>query len=261
MMSEARKFGLRRFLRRLLDRSTLSAEEQHAILSLPGQVRSVRSRQDLVMPGERVEHAVLVVDGLCGRFDQMRDGSQQINAIYIAGDMCDIHSVASPRAGWGITTIASGTILLVPHEDINRLAVRYNNIALALWRDTTLDASILAKWVANAGRKDARSRLAHLFCEVGVRMERAGLDKRTHFRLDVTQARLSDVLGLTPVHVNRTLQSLRAEQVLSMDKHVVDIADWDALACIAEFDPAYLLLDGPLFRWKAGEDTEVALAS
>ena len=118
------------------------------------------------------------------------------------------------------------------------------SVALAFWRDTTLDASLLAKGIANIGRKDARARVAHLFCEMGRRMEEARLGSCTRYHFPMTQEQIGDVMGLTPVHVNRVLKVLREEGAVTFRSEMVSIHDLAHLQSIAEFDPTFLLLDG-----------------
>ena len=157
--------GLSRFLTRLLHRSDLNSQEQQAILGLTSHAHQIRANYDIVAPGETVEHSCLIGHGMAARYDQMADGRRQINALYIPGDMSDLHSVVWPTAQWGIVALATTTVLYVPHRELRHLAEEYPAIAFAFWRDGTVDASILAKWVATVGRRDARSRLAHLLCE------------------------------------------------------------------------------------------------
>ena len=233
---------MQRFVTKLLLRSQLSGEEQEAILRLNCRATQVRARTDIVSPGETVDHACLVAQGLVARFDQMLDGDRQITSFYIPGDMADLHSVVSPAAAWGITALSPATVVRVPHKELLEVARAYSAIMLAFWRDTVADGSVLAKWVGNLGRQDARARLAHVLCEIGIRMELAGLGTRTAFELDATQDQLADALGLTAVHVNRTLQRLRAERAVMTRGHVVEVLDWPRLADIAEFDPDFLLL-------------------
>lgn len=235
--------ALGRFLARLLRRSHLSAEEQSAILSLRSHASQASAHRDIVSQGEKVDHACLVVDGLVGRFDQMKDGRRQITALHIPGDMCDLQSVVSPVAGWGLEAMTTTTILHISHRDLRTVATVYPAIGLAFWRDTTADASILAKWVGNLGRRDASSRLAHLFCEMGMRNEQAGLGTRTEFSLPMTQSQIADATGLTSVHVNRTLQALRRDQIVSTERRTIYIENWDRLTEIAEFDPEFLLIE------------------
>lgn len=242
-MSASNHAALAGFLKRLLMRSHLSADEQDAVLSLKSQAFQVAARRDLVFPGQTVEYSCLVGDGLVGRFDQMRDGRRQITAFHIAGDMCDLHSVVAPTTGWGITALSTCLVYHVAHDDLRRAATSHPNLAMAFWRDTTVDASILAKWVANVGRKDAQSRIAHLMCEMGVRMERAGLASHVSYPLPVNQEQIGDAMGLTSVHVNRTLQSLKRSGAVSFQKHHVEIHDWDELVSIADFVPTFMLFD------------------
>ncbi len=242
-MQASNHSALRRFLNRILRRSKLSAEEQSAILGLRSHASQVSAHRDLVSPGETVHHACLVVDGMMGRFDQMKDGRRQITAFHIPGDMCDLQSVVSPVAGWGLEALTTTTVVHVPHNDLLEVATAYPNIGLAFWRDTSADSSVFAKWVANLGRRDATSRLAHLLCEMGVRMEEAGLGTRTEYGLPVTQTQLADALGLTSVHVNRTLQALRRERIVGTEHRTIRIEDWDRLAELAEFDPEFLLIE------------------
>jgi CRP-like cAMP-binding protein len=235
-------FALSRFLDRLLRHSTLSNDERKAILDLPGHVSQVQARYDVVSPGEVVDHACLVVKGLAGRFDQMTDGRRQTTALHIAGDMCDLHSVVQPRPSWSITALTTTTILHVPHRNLRDLVRIHPGIGLAFWRDTAADASILSKWLGNFGRKDAQSRVAHLFCEMAVRMEAANLGTRTSYQLPMTQEQLSDATGMTAVHVNRTLQMLRATGTMSFAHGLVEVSDWEGLKRLADFTEDYLLM-------------------
>lgn len=212
------------------------------ILDLRSHAIEAPAHRDIVSPGEKVDHACLVVDGLVGRFDQMKNGSRQITAIHIPGDLCDLHSVVAPVAGWGLDALATSTILHIPHGELRAAAVAYPAIAMAFWRDTTADASILAKWVGNIGRKDAMARLAHLLCELGMRMEQAELGTRTEYTVPITQTQLGDVLGLTSVHVNRTMQALRRDGIVRTRNKTIHIDDWPRLLSLAEFDPRFLLV-------------------
>jgi CRP-like cAMP-binding protein len=229
----------------VLRRSALNSDEQQAILSISGQTRQYAAHADVVSPGEVIQHACLVSRGVVGRFDQMRNGQRQITSFYIAGDMCDLHSVVAPKASWSITAISASTVCLVPHAELRAISFRYPAIALAFWRDATVDASILAKWVGNLGRKDAIARVAHIICEMGMRLEYAGLASRTIFQLPTTQEQLADAAGITPVHMNRMLQELRARGLLIFGSSNVEILDWDRLADVADFNPDYLMLDEP----------------
>lgn len=236
------------FVDRLNRRSSLSHAECGALLELRGRVSVARANIDIVSPGQRTDHACLVLDGMAGRFGQVANGQRQITALHIVGDMCDLHSIVAPRAGWALQALAPTSIMQVPHEQLLDIAQTYPNVARAFWRDCSVDASVLSQWLVNVGRLDARARLAHLICEMGVRMEEAALGVRTGFILDMSQDQIADALGLTPVHVNRTLKVLREEGVLELSRRFVRILDWELLVVIAEFDPHYLQIEPDAMR-------------
>ena len=244
-MPHSNRPGLQRFLDRLTSRSVLSEEEQQAILGLPSHAEQVHSNRDFVPLGARVDHSCLVVAGLVGRFAQDREGSRQITAIHVPGDMADLHSVVQPKTSSALQALSVATILRIPHAALRSISTRYPAIAEALWRDCMVDAAILCEWLVNVGRREAKHRIAHLICEMGLRI--SGSRARDGFMFDfpITQTQLADATGLTPVHVNRTLQMLRREGILEWSRgHVVRVPDWDALAMLGDFDPDYLHMEG-----------------
>lgn len=242
---DLREAALSLFLRRLLHRSRLSAEERAAIRALPARAIRLGPNHEIIAPGVTSDYACLLQEGLLARFDEMLDGGRSLTALHIPGDMADLHSVVLPKAGWGIATLAPSVIFQVPHADIEVLARTYPGIAMAFWRDGSADASIVAKWVANIGRKSARARLAHLLCEMGWRMAAADLGTRERYDLPLTQGQIGDAMGVTSVHVSRVVRELREEGIASFRLNRVDIQDLDRLIAIAEFDPAFLVMNEP----------------
>ncbi|MFD1949169.1 Crp/Fnr family transcriptional regulator [Sphingomonas arantia] len=240
--------ALRLFVKRLASRSCLTNDEVSGLLELGGHLKRYAAHTDFVRVGDLIDHSCLIVDGLVGRFGQNGDGLRQISGLYITGDMADLPSVVSPRAGWGIGALTTTTILQIPHADVRRLAGRHPGVAEALWRDCVVDGSIFSEWVVNVGRRNALSRIAHLFCEMAIRCEQAGIGSRTSFPLPITQWDLGDATGLTSVHVNRTLKELRTASVADLRSGVVTVYDWDKLVSVGDFDPAFLLLDSPAPR-------------
>lgn len=240
-----RQRAFEKYLRRLVLRSDLSADEQAVITALPGEFSRIGPQRDMVSPGQDMAHACLMVSGLAARFDQLANGQRQFTAIHIAGDMCDLHSVPAPIAGWGIQALTDTVYLRVPHDALRALIADHPAIAIAFWRDTIVDASILSKWISALGRRSAEARLAHLLCEVAIRLEQSGAGTRQEFRLRATQSHIADFLGISTVHVSRSLQSLRARGLVEVQDYSYHVPDFPALASFAEFDPTYLLLHEP----------------
>jgi CRP-like cAMP-binding protein len=247
-MDQASGAALQLFVKRLASRSVLTDEEVSALLGLNGQIKEIAAHTDFVGIGEQVDHSCLVIDGLVGRFGQNKNGARQITCLHIPGDMADLPSVVNPKSEWALGSLASTTVLRIPHTELRRLAAKHPGVAEAFWRDCVADGSIFSEWVVNVGRRDALSRLAHVFCEMAVRCEYAGLGDKRSFPLPITQTDLGDATGLTGVHVNRTLKELRTRSIVELRAGTVTIQDWEQLVSVADFDAGFLLLDGPAPR-------------
>lgn len=237
--------SMRPFLRSLEARSPLGERERQAILDLPFTPVQVKPNLDFIRQDQHVTHSCFVLDGVVGSFKQDREGNRQIVAIFIDGDMVDLHSVVVPEALATLQALTTTTILQVPHSALRELARTFPNIAEAFWRHCVVDAGILMEWVINVGRRDAQKRMAHFFCELATRSARGTPEDGMLIPYPITQFQLSDILSLTAVHVNRTLQALRQARLLeTVDRSFQRIVDWDRLALAGDFDATYLQLGG-----------------
>jgi CRP-like cAMP-binding protein len=238
---------LRPLVDKLMIRSVLTGEEQAAILGLSVREEMIVPHQDFVARGETVTGACLVLAGLCARMGQTIEGGRQITSFYIRGDVPDLQSVLVPDASAALVAISPLHIARIPHDELRRLAFDFPGISEAFWRETICDAAIAAEWVVNVGRRDARTRIAHLICEMALR---GGCIQENAFQFEFpcTQGDLADATGISTVHTNRSLQALRAERFLDIkDKHVM-VFDWQGLRQTADFDSRYLHL-GPARRY------------
>ena len=130
---------------------------------------------------------------------------------------------------------------MIPREEIIRVAFERPAVGRALWTDSLVDGSIFREWIANVGRRDAYTRIAHVLCEFGLRLQHAGLGQENAYDLPMTQEQLADATGLTPVHVNRVIRKLEAEGLISRTSpRSVAIGDWKRLAQAGDFDSGYL---------------------
>jgi CRP-like cAMP-binding protein len=206
-------------------------------------VSQVRANSDVVRLDQVSDHACIVVEGLVGRFEQTIEGERQITALHLPGDAADLHSVVQPKARCALQALTTSTILKVPHLALREVAARHQAIAEAFWRDCVVDATILSQWVMNVGRRNARTRIAHLICEMAVRYKAPRHGQQLLFEFPATQGHLGDMAGLTPVHVNRILKVLRQDGLVSMCRSKVRVLDWTALASAAEFSSDYLHAD------------------
>lgn len=234
------------FFARISRRSWLEPAEREALAALPAQARQIETNRDFVRLGERTSHACLVADGLVGRFGQNRDGNRQMTALHIPGDIADLHSVVVPEAGSALQALCVSTVLMVPHAALREVAARYPAVAEAFWRESVVDASVLAEWIVNVARRQALPRMAHLLCEMACRYGKGGEGPALDFIFPATQTHMADMCGLTPVHVNRTLMALRGQQLIRTEGRRVIICQWDSLARLGDFEPDYLHLKRPV---------------
>lgn len=241
-----RQKALELFVGRLEARSVLSVLEREAVLALRGQPETVAAHRDFVRLGDELRDSCLIVSGLVARFAQLEDGSRQIISLHMPGDMVDLYSLMLPRAPSPLHALTTTIIMKIPHEALRALAFEHHNLSAALWRDCVVDGAIVAQWLANVGRKSARSRIAHLLAEMAVRYAQIGMVKNGGFPLPMTQEQLGDALGLTSVHVNRSIKTLRDEGLIQTSRAGVQVIDWRGLTTVGEFEPSYLHLPNAL---------------
>jgi CRP-like cAMP-binding protein len=203
---------------------------------------TVQKGQDMVREGDRPSESKLLLEGFAGRYKILRDGKRRISAIHVTGDFIDLHSFVLKRMDHSIVALSPCTVAHVPHEAIRQISERHPHLTRLLWLHTALDGAIHRQWLA-ASREQALSEMAHLVCELFVRLQSVGQTDGNSFSLPVTQSELGDMLGLSTVHVNRTIQELRGDGLLTWNRDRVVIEDWDRLCKVAQFDPAFLVLE------------------
>ena len=185
----------------------------------------------------------VIVSGFAYRQKLAGDGSRQIVALLIPGDALDFQSLFVDVADHNVQMLTRGEVALVSRSDLQNLARSRAAIGHAILVKILVEASISREWVLNVGRRDARSRLAHLLCELAVRLEAESLADEYRYELPMTQEQLADALGLTPVHVNRTLKALEAEGLIAREKRAVSFPDWRQMREAGDFNARYLHLE------------------
>lgn len=235
---------LEMLIAKLEKRVTLCADARDALLALPFELRTYPKHYYLVREGERAQSAKLIIEGFAYRHRVTALGMRQIVSLHIPGDFLDLEASLVNIADHNVQAMESCTVAEVPRAAIVDLIDRFGSIAHALWIDTLIDASVYREWVVNVGRREAPQAICHLFCEFGSRMEFAGLiDTPGYFQLPLTQEQLADCLGITPVHVNRTLRALDKDGLIVRNDRNIEVPDWNKLKQIGGFNERYLHFD------------------
>ncbi len=234
--------GLRPFVRKIDSLYRLAPEEEQALASLPMQIRELRAAQAIVREGDKPSRCCLVLEGFAQRYKVLEDGRRQIFAFHIPGDVPDLLTLHLPVMDHDLGTLSASKVAFISHDSIRQLLRAYPRIGDAFWRDTLVDASVFREWMLGLGRRQAVVRVAHLICELIVRMRVNGIISGSVAQIPLTQTTLADALGLSTVHANRCVQELRRRDLITWDAKVVTIKDWEALQRFGEFDPTYLHL-------------------
>lgn len=234
---------IERHLAKLRVRDEISDDEERAIRGAVSETRKLEAGVTFIHAGDLLSHSTLLLEGLMCRYKDLRGGERQISEIHVPGDFADLHSFTLKHLDHNLMTLTPVRIALVPHDNLRRITEDFPHLTRVYWFSTNLDAAMHREWTLSLGRRNAISRTAALFCELQVRLGLVGLADDSGFELDLNQSELAECLGLTSVHVNRTLRELREQGVVTFRNKLVAIHDLGALQRIAEFDPSYLYLD------------------
>ena len=216
-MPENPEHVLAPMVRQLGLREPLTADDRNAILALPFTLREVKAGQYLVWDGDKPQNTCLLISGFAIRHKLAGNGGRQI-----------------------VSMLTNGEIALIPVDALRELAFNHPSVGMAMWYETLVEGSIFREWVLNIGRRDARTRISHLLCELALRMEGAGLGEHINYELPITQEQLADAVALTSVHVNRTLMKLQEDGLITRNRRMITVLDWKKMMNEADFEPRYL---------------------
>jgi CRP-like cAMP-binding protein len=231
--------ALSRFVRRLLLNSALGEEACKAITALPWRLMKRAKLSYVLREGDRLKEVSVLLDGYTQRQKHTSEGTRQIVSFGVAGDPLDLDCLFLGEPDFSVQMCTAGTIACVRLEAISALLDRQPEVSRAITTTLLADAAVFQEWVVNTGRRDARQRIAHLLCEIVVRVRAQGIYSGA-FELPFTQEQIADATGLTSVHVNRILRQLTTEGAICRDGRMIRIPDWDLLQEIGDFDPRFL---------------------
>lgn len=241
-MSTVSAHTLAPMVRKLQLWQPLTDHSVEVVLALPHTVRPLEAGQYLIWDGDRPQHTCLLLDGFAYRHKVAGNGGRQILSIHMKGDIVDLQNSLLGVADHNVQMLTAGHVAFIPVDAMRAMAFGHPQIGMAMWYETLVESSIFREWIVNVGRRDARTRIAHLLCEFAVRLEAADLGEQSTYELPITQEQLGDAVSLTPVHVNRTLMRLEEDGLINRSKRVITIRDWNELAKTADFEPRYLHL-------------------
>jgi CRP-like cAMP-binding protein len=229
-------------IRKLESIFTLTDKERKALQNLPMQVVVIKEGQDIVRAGDQPSRSCLLLSGFACVYKLTGNGKRQIVGFSIPGDIPDLQSLHLEVLDNSVSTLTTCRVGFITHEALRDICMRYPRITSAFWRETLIDAAVFREWVTNVGQREAYGRMAHVFCELMVRLKAVGLAEDHSCKLPITQAEFADAIGTSTVHVNRVLQEMRANGLIELSGDQLNIPDWETLKRAGDFDPTYLHL-------------------
>lgn len=228
--------------RKLTRFADLAPGDRERIEACAWRVDRVEAGVDLIGEGADPGFVNVTLDGWACRYKQWEDGRRQILALLLPGDMCDPCMFLLNDKSHALATLTRAKIVRLPQKSMAALMEASPTLTRAFWLDMLVSVEVQREWTVSLGRRTAVERMAHLFCELLVRLRSVGLADASGCEMPLTQYDLGDALGLSSVHVNRTLQKLRSLKLIELRNKRLDVLDKDALRTLALFNPMYLHL-------------------
>jgi CRP-like cAMP-binding protein len=229
-----------RLVRKLERYAELPDPARRALEQLTIAERHLAPREDVFRIGDAPKHLNLILEGWACRYVHLEDGRRQISALLLPGDLSDLRMTLLHSADHSVGAITPLYVAIIQPEKLNEVAQSYPIVERALLWNSLVDESIARAWITNIGQRAASERLAHLFCEIFTRLETVGLVDGNSCSFPLTQEQLADSVGISTVHVNRSLMDLRSSSLITLKDKVLTIIDRRALESFAMFDPTYL---------------------
>lgn len=228
------------FAERLCGHGPLNDDDIALLTAACHNVRELSAGHHLIREGDRPDPVFVMLEGWAFRYKILPDGGRQIMAFMLPGDFCDIHIAVLEEMDHSVVTLTKARVAFLPRAQMEALVEARPAVTRAFWWSQLVDQGVLRAWIVSMGRRTSTERVAHLMCELYIRMRNIGLATHDQCEMPLTQTVLADAVGLTPVHVNRVLRKLRLAKIMDLRSGSLTILDPAKLARIAGFDDNYL---------------------
>jgi CRP-like cAMP-binding protein len=224
----------------------LSEAELSVLEGLHKRRRTFVAGRDLVHQGQSDQAAYILFSGWACSYKLLEDGQRQIVDFQIPGDFLGLRSVVLHLSDHSVEPVTDIEVTEVHVSDLMKTFSDTPRLATAVLWAASRDEAMVVEHLINIGRREADVRVAHFLLELGARLTLVGLGSKTGYACPLTQYLLADALGLSSVHVNRVLRTLREAGMVTFRDGFVTFDDYDRLAEYAKFERTYLDQVGPL---------------
>ncbi|WP_022724349.1 Crp/Fnr family transcriptional regulator [Rhodopseudomonas sp. B29] len=248
-----------RLIHRLEACRPLLPEDRQHIADLPLTVANFGAGQEIVRQDDAPTRCTVVLSGILSAHKRVDRAQRQITSFFLPGDIADLSALYLPALDYGVTAVGSAVVAFVPHNALQSAMDRAPTLTEAVWRQSLIQAATFREWLATIGRRDALSRVAHLVCEIAVRLQAVGLARDLRFSIPWTQTDIADACGISNVHANRVVQKLRRRGLVEWNTQGISILDWSGLVAVGGFSAEYLALAPSLSLAPVGKPIEMRL--
>ncbi len=199
--------------------------------------RTIKKRNDLVVDGAEYHSLCFVSDGYAMRYKLLRNGKRQILNVILPGDVIGFPVSFFDRSLYSVVAISDLRFNVCTIDAYAKLCFERPQFGLALSWLAVQEAAIYAERIVDIGRRTPVERLAHFLLEIHSRLLLVNLAEKTRFNLPISQEIMADALGLSVPHLNRVMQQLRKEKLISTHQHVVEFLNIKSLQTFAHYQP------------------------
>lgn len=237
--------SLEAMVRQLGRHAVLNDDDRHALAGMPFVRRMVNMGQHLVRAEEVACDHIVLLSGYAHQHKIASAGGRQIVSIRMPGEAVSWTCLFFDRVDYSAQALTPIEAAVVRRDVLRDLIAARPAVSKAILMATLADAAISTEWLLNIGRRSAIARVAHLLCELAVRMDSAGLSNGISYQIPLTQEQMGDILGLTAVHVNRMIKQLAESGLITRTGRCIQFPDRARLARVAGFDGRYLSMSVP----------------
>ncbi|SNR41164.1 cAMP-binding domain of CRP or a regulatory subunit of cAMP-dependent protein kinases [Paracoccus sediminis] len=233
------------FVRYLQRRDVLAPQDLARLRALTTQHAHYAAGEVIVPAGSSPSRSCMMLRGLSARSNQLvgRPDDRVITALHVPGDFVDLHAFALAKLDHSIVAVGPVEVEFIDHAELTEITENFSHLTRLLWMATLIDAAIHRQWLVAAASLRSSAHLAHLLCEIYTRLNAVGAASDGQFQLPLLQRELADILGYSPIHVNRAVRDLRDRGLIRWSGSDITILDWRGLTLLARFDPFYLDLE------------------
>ncbi len=218
----------------------LDAAELNQLDRLQRRRRRFEAGAELLHEAEVGAKAFILQEGWAVSYKSLADGGRQVVDFQIPGDFLGLRSLLLRTSDHAVAAVTDIVACEIDAAELMAALASAPRLGLALLWAMSRDEAMVVEHLVGIGRRAPLARAAHFFVELHQRLQLARLATATSYACPLNQYLLADALGLTAIHLNRTLRRLRERELMTLKAGTVTVHDVAGLAALAEFESGYL---------------------